>query len=48
MKLKKIIKKVNKMRKILKKFVVRMRWAKVIGYRTAFDRDFLKVFVGEE
>jgi hypothetical protein len=24
-----------------------MRWAKVVGYRAAFDRDFIKVFVGE-
>lgn len=33
------------MRKILKEFKIRMRWAKVVGYRVAFDRDFLKVFV---
>lgn len=36
------------MRKMLKEFVVRMRWAKVVGYRAAFDRNFIKVFVGEE
>lgn len=35
------------MRKKLKEFKVRMRWAKVVGYRTAFDRDFIKTFVGE-
>lgn len=36
------------MKKKLKKFVVRMRWAKVVGYRAAFDRNFIKIFVGEE
>lgn len=36
------------MKKILKEFKIRMRWAKVVGYRAAFDRDFIKVFVGEE
>lgn len=36
------------MKKMLKEFVVRMRWAKVVGYRAAFDREFIKVFVGEE
>lgn len=35
------------MRKKIKEFVVRMRWAKVVGYRAAFDREFLEVFVGE-
>ena len=35
------------MKKKLKEFVVRMRWAKVVGYRAAFDREFLKIFVGE-
>ena len=35
------------MRKMLKEYVIRMRWAKVVGYRAAFDREFLKVFVGE-
>lgn len=47
MKLKKIIKGVDKMRKMLKEFRMRIRWAKVVGYRAAFDRDFIKVFVGE-
>lgn len=36
------------MRKMLKEFKERMRWAKVVGYRAAFDRDFIKVFVGKE
>jgi DNA polymerase III epsilon subunit-like protein len=36
------------MKKILKEFNIRMRWAKVVGYRAAFDRDFIEVFVGEE
>lgn len=36
------------MRKKLKEFRIRMLWAKVVGYRTAFDKDFIKVFVGEE
>jgi hypothetical protein len=36
------------MRKKIKEFVIRMRWAKVVGYRVAFDRNFIKVFVGEE
>ena len=35
------------MKKKLKEFNIRMRWAKVVGYRAAFDRDFIKVFVGE-
>lgn len=36
------------MKKMLKELKMRMRWAKVVGCRAAFDRDFLKIFIGEE
>lgn len=35
------------MRKKIKEFKIRMLWAKVVGYRVAFHKDFLEVFVGE-
>lgn len=36
------------MRKKLKEFKERMRWAKIVGYRAAFDKNFLEIFIGEE